>query len=143
MTVSDVWDRTRIQLSFAPIRRAPARVHVTCPGCCSAVVSTRKQARLLRRVGGAAGVHPSASSEGLAVAMETKHRLCFGVRQTCSLGPSHTQPFVWSLLRAGCVGRPGRAGSWPMVIAGGHAPGALARQAFTGADLHPQQRKQH
>lgn len=53
-------------------------------------------------IGAAAGVHLSASSAGPAVAVETKHGVCFGVRQTFSLDPSHTQ--FCSLLFGGFCG---------------------------------------
>lgn len=94
-----------MQLSFVADTRAPVHVHLLAvflalsmwpllavARCC---FQTAKQAAKLCvlcfwPVGGAAGVHLSASSAGLAVAIETKHRVCFGVRQTCSLGPSHT-----------------------------------------------------
>lgn len=122
MTVNDLWNPTRTQLSFLPIARAPVRVHVwpfclpadvTCPGCC--LQAANRQRRCVLCVFGVSGVHPSASSAGLAVAVETKHRLCFGVRQTCSLGPSHTH--AGSLLFGGFCGLVASVGE------GGQIPG--------------------
>lgn len=82
-------------------------LNVTCSACCSVVVLACKQAVKLCvlcfwSIGSAAGVHLSASSAAPAVAIETKHSVCFGVRQTSSLDPSLT--LLCSLLFGGLYG---------------------------------------
>lgn len=158
MTVNDVWNRTIFQLSFVPIKRAPVCVHVgRFFSLCRCDLSW-----LL--VGGA--FNPPTGSKIVCVVFSGCRRcsrsspecfLCGAGRcrrnQTqglfwceTDLQPrpvSHAllQPFVWRLLQVCCVRRSRWAVSSAMVIAGGNPPGALARPAFTGADLHSQQWK--
>lgn len=137
-----------MQLSFVPVTRAPVRVHVLA---LSTLLTLNPQtgSKVVCFVFSACRRCSRSSSEcflcGAGCCRRNQTQGLFWCETDVQPRPvSHAllQPFVWRLLRVGCVRRSRRADCSALAIAGGNPPGALARQALTGADLHPQQQTQ-